>query len=164
MHVRLREKQSVISRAKVKATTQPHIPSGRRKCNSESHKSQFRNPQIILSFPLRRAGVKVRSWWHFPAGSIRIRHRPKQEPTNLGLNTDPHPSTSSSSLFSSSSSFGFLYFAPNFTVFLYYMFTPQTLSLSRAPFNRNFTHTCSFTSPLIWNATTRWCHINTFIY
>lgn len=114
MHVRLREKQSVISRAEVKATTQPHIPSGRRKCNSESHKSQFRNPQIILSFPLRRAGVKVKSWWHFPAGSIRIRHRPKQEPTNLGLNTDPHPSTSSSSLFSSSSSFGFPYFPPQF--------------------------------------------------
>ena len=114
MHVRLREKQSVFSRAEVKATTQPHIPSGRRKCNSESHKSQFRNPQIILSFPLRRAGVKVRSWCHFPAGSIRIRHRPKQEPTNLGLNTDPHPSTSSSSLFSSSSSFGFPYFPPQF--------------------------------------------------
>ena len=75
---------------------------------------QFRKPQIILSFPLRRAGVKVRSWWHFPAGSIRIRHRPKQEPTNLGLNTDPHPSTSSSSLFSSSSSFGFPYFPPQF--------------------------------------------------
>ena len=114
MRVRLREKQSVISRAEVKATTQPHIPSGRRKCNSESHKSQFRNPQIILSFPLRRAGVKVRSWRHFPAGSIRIRYRPKQEPTNLGLNTDPHPSTSSSSLFSSSSSFGFPYFPPQF--------------------------------------------------
>ena len=114
MNVRLRERPSVIPRAEVKATTQPHIPSGRRKCNSESHKSQFRTPQIILSFPLRRAGVKVRSWCHFPAGSIRIRHRPKQEPTNLGLNTDPHPSTSSSSLFSSSSSFGFLYFPPQF--------------------------------------------------
>ena len=114
MHLRLRERPSVIPRAEVKATTQPHIPSGRRKCNSESHKSQFRNPQIILSFPLRRAGVKVRSWCHFPAGSIRIRHRPKQEPTNLGLNTDPHPSTSSSSLFSSSSSFGFPYFPPQF--------------------------------------------------
>ena len=130
MHVRLREKQSVISRAEVKATTQPHIPSGRRKCNSESHKSQFRNPQIILSFPLRRAGVKVRSWWHFPAGSIRIRHRPKQEPTNLGLNTDPHPSTSSSSLFSSSSSFGFLYFAPNFTVFLSHVYSSNVIIIS----------------------------------
>ena len=115
----------MISRAEVKATTQPHIPSGRRKCNSESHKSQFRNPQIILSFPLRRAGVKVRSWWHFPAGSIRIRHRPKQEPTNLGLNTDPHPSTSSLSLFSSSSSFGFPSFPPQFQS-LTHMFTPQT--------------------------------------
>ena len=97
----------MISRAEVKAKTQPSYPKW-------APQMQFRNPQIILSFPLRRAGVKVRSWWHFPAGSIRIRHRPKQEPTNLGLNTDPHPSTSSSSLFSSSSSFGFPYFPPQF--------------------------------------------------
>ena len=67
----------------------------------------------------------MRSWWHFPAGSIRIRHRPKQEPTNLGLNTDPHPSTSSSSLLSSSSSFGFPSFPPQFQS-LTHMFTPQT--------------------------------------
>ena len=45
-------------------------------------RSQFRKPQIsipkstnhfVISVP--RAGVKVRSWSHFPAGSIRIRHR-----------------------------------------------------------------------------------------
>ena len=141
----------MISRAEVKATTQPHIPSGRRKCNSESHKSQFRNPQIILSFPLRRAGVKVRSWWHFPAGSIRIRHRPKQEPTNLGLNTDPHPSTSSSSLLSSSSSFGFLYFPPNFTVFLSHVYSSNVIIISSSIQQEFYTY--SFTFPLVRNAT-----------
>ena len=115
MHLRLRGKKECDFESRSQGDDPAsYIPSGRRKCNSESHKSQFRTPQIILSFPLRRAGVKVRSWWHFPAGSIRIRHRPKQEPTNLGLNTDPHPSTSSSSLFSSSSSFGFPYFPPQF--------------------------------------------------
>ena len=49
---------------------------------SVPHRSQFRKPQIsipkstnhfVISVP--RAGVKVRSWSHFPAGSIRIRHR-----------------------------------------------------------------------------------------
>ena len=64
----------LILRAKVKVA-QPHFPP-------MCHRSQFRKPQIsipkstnhfVISVP--RAGVKVRSWSHFPAGSIRIRHR-----------------------------------------------------------------------------------------
>ena len=107
MHLRLRGKKECDFESRSQGDDPASYPKW-------APQMQFRNPQIILSFPLRRAGVKVRSWWHFPAGSIRIRHRPKQEPTNLGLNTDPHPSTSSSSLFSSSSSFGFPSFPPQF--------------------------------------------------
>ena len=89
---------------------------------------QFRKPQISIPKSTNHFVISAQEsrsqGEELVALPSRIRHRPKQEPTNLGLNTDPHPSTSSSSLFSSSSSFGFPYFPPQFQS-LTHMFTPQ---------------------------------------
>ena len=127
MHVRLREKQSVISRAEVKAKTQPSYPKW-------APQMQFRKPQISIPNSTNHFVISAQEsrsqGEELVALPSRIRHRPKQEPTNLGLNTDPHPSTSSSSLFSSSSSFGLPYFPPQFTVLLSHVYCSNIIIIS----------------------------------
>ena len=122
MHVRLREKQSVISRAEVKATTQPHIPSGRRKCNP---KATNLNSEIHKSFCHFRSGEQESRWG---AGATS-----QQDPSPAQTGTDQLRTeywSSSVNLFLVPFLIFFLIWLPVFSSTIsesyYHMFTPQT--------------------------------------